>query len=329
MAADRAKGGPRGHEAEKPTQIGGQGWKDIALRVKSEAKADNLPLLAAGVAFYAFLALFPAIIAAITVYGLVADPAQVEQQISDFAAGLPEAARTMLTDWLSGVASGSSGALTFGLVASVAAALWSASSGMSGFVKATNLAYDEEETRGFLKLRGIALALTVGGIVLFVVSIGLIAVVPAVLGAVPGIGGAVEFAVRWLRWPLLMAVVALALAVVYRYAPDRDQPEFSWTSPGAIVATVLWVIASGLFSLYVSNFGSYAETYGALAGVIVLLLWLFLTAAIALLGAEINAEMEAQTAKDTTRGAPKPMGQRDAVKADTVADTPEGSRSRR
>ena len=290
-----------GGGADTPTQIPAAGWKQVLLRTKQQVKEDNVPLLAAGVAFYAFLALFPTLIAAVTLYGLVADPAQVEEQIATISDTLPQDAASLISTQLRDIASSSSSALGWGLLASLAGALFSASGGVQNLIKAVNIAYDEEETRGFLKLRGLALLLTLGAIVFIVVSVGLIAVLPVVLEST-GLGGAATIGVQVLRWVGLVAFVLLALAIVYRYAPDRDNPKFRWVGLGSIVATLMWVIGSLAFSLYVSNFGSYGKTYGALAGVVVLLLWLWLTSLIILVGAEINSETEMQTAKDTTEG---------------------------
>ena len=308
-----------GYGADRPTEIPREGWVQIVKRAWAESKDDNVPLLAAGAAFYVFLALFPALIAAVTVYGLVADPAQVESQIGSVASGLPAEARTILTEQLSSIAEGSSRSLSFGLAASLLGAIWAASGGMANMMKAINLAYDEEETRGFLKLRAVALALTLGGVLFLAVAVGLVAVLPVVLDAL-GLEGVARYVVGAARWVGLLALVLVALAVIYRYAPDRDNPKFRWTSVGAAIATVLWIVGSVGFSLYVSNFGSYGKTYGALAGVVVLLLWLFLTSYIILLGAEVNSEMEHQTAQDTTEGPAKPMGERRAVMADTLPD---------
>ena len=306
-----------GGEADSPTQIPAQGWKQVLLRTKQQIKEDNIPLLAAGVAFYAFIALFPALIAAVTVYGLVADPGQVEEQIAGFADTLPREAATLLEEQLSNIAGGSANALGWGLLLSLGGALFAASGGMQNLVKAVNIAYDEEETRGFLKLRGLALALTLGAIVFIVVAIGLIAVVPAVLDAA-GLGAAGRIAAQVARWAGLVVFVLIALGVIYRFAPDRDDPKLKWVGLGSGVATLLWILGSAAFSLYVSNFGKYGETYGALAGVVILLLWLWLTCLIILVGAEINSETEQQTAKDTTQGPEKPMGERRAVKADSM-----------
>lgn len=312
---------PPGDQAEAPTQIPARGWWQITRRAFKESSDDNVSMLAAGVAFFAFLAIFPALIAAITLYGLIADPAQVAQQVGSLASSLPQEAQPIITDQLGSVASGSGGALTLGLIVSVLAALWSASSGTGNLMAAVNLTYDEDETRGFVKTRGVALLLTLGAIVFVLVTLTLVAVVPPVLDALQlGLVGTILAQV--VRWGLLVVLVVVALAVVYRVAPDRDAPKFTWVSTGAIVATVLWIIGSVLFSLYVNNFGSYNKTYGAIAGVVVLLLWLYLTSYIVLLGAEINAESERQTRRDTTRGDEAPMGERRAAAADQVADEP-------
>ena len=307
-----------GKDAEKPTDIPAQGWKQILKRAWKEAKEDNVPMLAAGLAYSAFLALFPALIAAVTLYGLFADPAQVEAQVTSLTDALPDDAASLIGGQLRELASTSDSALGVGLVVSIAAALFSASGGVGNLIKAVNVCYDEQESRGFLKLRGTALLLTLGAVVFVLVAIGLVAVLPAVLGTL-GLGTFAGVLVQIGRVAGLIVFVVAALAVVYRYAPDRDNPKVKWVALGSIVATVLWVAGSLAFSFYVSNFGSYSKTYGALAGVVILLLWLFLTAYIILLGAEINSETEAQTAKDTTEGPEQPMGERDAVKADELA----------
>jgi membrane protein len=280
-----------------------------------------MPIIGAGVAFFAFLALFPALIATISIYGLVASPETVSRQIQSLSGQLPQEARTLLSDQLNNIVNNSGGALTVSLIISILAALWSAAGGTGNLITAVNLAYDEVETRSFVKRKALALGLTLGAILFVLITIALIAVVPAVLNALPlGIVGTILAQV--LRWVLLLAVMAGALSVLYRVAPDRDAPKFRWVSLGSIVVTVLWAVVSLLFSLYVNNFGSYDKTYGAIAGVIVLMLWLQLTCFLVLLGAEINSEAEHQTAADTTEGEPVPMGQRDATMADELPDPP-------
>ena len=306
-----------GADADSPREIPRRGWWQIVKRAWKEAKADQVPLLAAGVAFYSFLALFPAMIAAVTLYGLVRDPADVAAQAKEIGEALPKDAARLLTDQLSAVAATPSQSLGLGLLVSLALALWSASGGVGNVVSAVNIAYDEEETRGFVKRKLLSLGLTLGAILFVALAIGLVAVAPALLDGLVGSGP-----IRWLlevgRWVGLVAVMTIMLAVLYRVAPDRDAPRFSWVSVGSVVATMLWVIASLAFSLYVDNFGSYNKTYGTLAGVVVLLLWLWITMFVVLFGAEINAESEQQTVKDTTVGDPEPLGERGAVKADTM-----------
>jgi membrane protein len=319
-----------GIHAEKPTEIPWAGWKQIVKRSWAENKADNMPIIAGGVAFFGFLSIFPALIAMLSLYGFVATPETVARQVEDLSAQLPDAAAEIIEEQLNAIVANSGSALTFGLIISILAALWSASGGVGNLITAVNLAYDEVETRNFVKLKLMSLGLVLGSIVFVLITFGLVAVVPAVLDALPlGVVGTILAQV--VRWVLLLAVFAGALAVLYRVAPDRDAPRFSWVSLGAVVVTVVWAIVSVGFSLYVDNFGSYDKTYGAIAGVIVLMLWLYLTCYLILLGAEINSEAEHQTAHDTTEGEPQPMGSRDAKVADSLPDPPtptkESSRS--
>jgi membrane protein len=310
-----------GSQADSPTQIPVRGWRQVLGRAIRQSQEDNIPLLAAGVAFFGFLALFPALIALVTLVGLVADPGQVTQQVQSFTAGLPQAAQQLISDQLAAITHSSDGALTLGLVVSLLVALLSASSGTSNLMTAVNIAYEEKETRGFLKFRAVALLLTFGTVVFLVLTLALTAVVPVVLHAIP-LGPLGTLLAQMVRWTLLIVLIMIGLAVLYRIAPDRNPPKFRWVSVGSVMAALLWLLGTVGFSLYVKFFGNYNKTYGALAGVIVLLLWLFLTCYIVLLGAEINAEAELQTACDSTTGEPQPMGQRGAVVADTVvADT--------
>jgi len=320
--ADRTSGAAAGRDAERPSEIPPRGWFAVLKRVKAEVKDDNVPLLAAGVAFYAMLAIFPAIIAVVTVYGMVADPAQVESQVSEFAKSLPSGADQLLTEQLKSVTSAGRQSLSIGLAVSLLAVLWSASSGVQGLVKGLNLVYDEKESRGFFKLRGLSLLLTLGAIVVAVVALALITVFPGVIDNF-GLGQAGQLAASIVRWVVLALLVLVALAVLYRFAPDRASPRWRWVSWGAVVALVLWLLGSIGFSWYVDNFGKYNKTYGALAAVIILLLWLFLSAFAVLLGAEFDAETERQTARDTTTGPERPLGERDAEVADTLGESPQ------
>ena len=305
-----------GGKADKPTEIPARGWLQVAKRGWKEAKADQVPLLAAGVSFYAFLAIFPALIAVVTIYGLIADPATIANQLNSMAAALPDEARQIITDQVTALSSRRQ-ALGIGLIISVLIALWSASAGISNLLTAVNVAYDEEEKRGFVKKRLMSLGLTLGAIVFMVIMLGIVALLPPLLKAVFGTG-ALSWILQIAGWLVMVVLVAIALAVIYRLGPDRDAPRMRWVSVGAVVATFVWLVASIGFSIYTSTFGNYAKTYGVFAGIVVLLFWLWLTMYAILLGAEINAEAEQQTVADTTKGQEEPLGERGAVKADSI-----------
>jgi membrane protein len=304
-----------GVDADQPAEIPAAGWWQVTKRAWAEAKADQVPLIAAGVAFFGFLSLFPAIVAAVLAYGLIADPAQIRTQTQDLAAAMPASARDLLLGQIDALTSAPRQGLGIGLAIAVLAALWSASGGTGYLITAVNLAYDEDETRGFIRRKLLALGLTLGAIIFVLLAIGLFAVGAAITDGVPT---AVRVLLELARLVVALILITIALAVIYRVAPARDAPRLRWVSVGAAVATIIWVIASIGFSIYVATFGSYAKTYGSLAAVVVLMLWLWLTVYAVLLGAEINAESEEQTARDTTRGEPHPLGERGAVKADSL-----------
>jgi membrane protein len=315
-----------GRHAERPTQVPARGWKDVLVRVKVESKKDNITLLGGGVAFFGLLALVPGLIALVSVYGLVADPTDVEQQVEDVLGAAPTEVRDMVAQQLRSITEDAGSALTLTLVISVLVALWSASSGVANLIAGINAAYDEEETRGFVKVRGLSLAFTVGAILFLVGSFIMIAVLPSVL-ADTGLGGVGRTLVGAVKWVVLLVAMLFALTVLYRFGPDRDRAEWKWVRPGAIVATVLWLTGSALFAVYTANFGQYNETYGSLAAVVVVMLWLWISALAVLIGAELNAELERQTVRDTTVGRDQPMGARRAVAADTLGPTAEEVRA--
>jgi membrane protein len=314
--ADAGDGG-RGRQAERPQQIPPKGWMDIAKRTAKEVKTDQVPLLAAGVAFYLLLSLFPLIIAGVSIYGLVADPTTVRDQLARLTQSLSPETAKLVGEQIKQVTAGAGGALGLATVVGILTALWSASSGMKALITGVNLAYDETETRKFFKLRGLALLFTLGALVLLAVALATIVGYPPVADTLPLV---LRWLVAVLRFVILAALLIVGLAVLYRYAADRDEPRWSWVSWGSVVATVLWVLASIGFALYANFFGNYNKTYGALAGVIILMFWLWLTALVILVGAELNTEMELQTARDTTAGPDRPMGERDAHAADHVAE---------
>lgn len=313
----RDEGVDRGRGAETPRDVPPRGWKDVLVRLKTQLKGDDVPLLAAGVAFFALLALVPSLVALVSVYGLVADPQDIQRNIEDGLAAAPREVRDLVESQLSSIVESSSSGLRLGAIVGLVLALWSASSGMKHLIGAVNLAYDESEDRGFLKLRGLALILTVGGVLVLALAVAAFMVFPATLDDSGGEGVA-RTILLVVRWPLLALVGLVALAVLYRWAPDRDRPRWRWTSPGALFATIVWIVASVAFSIYTANFGSYNETYGALGAIIVVMLWLYITTYVVIAGAELNAELERQTVRDTTRGPSQPLGERGAYAADTV-----------
>ncbi|SDY58432.1 YihY/virulence factor BrkB family protein [Citreimonas salinaria] len=311
----------RGRGAERPQDIPRPGWRDVLLRVKDELTADHVSIVSAGVAFFGLLAIFPAIAALISIAGLILDPAAIEQQLASVAGVLPADAAQIIESQAREVASNAGAGIGLAAAGGILFSLYSASKGMKSLIEGMNIAYDEEESRGFIALNVIALALTLFLIVGVLIAFGATLAAPALLGQM-GLSQGAQTAVTYGRWPLLAILAIFGLAVVYRYGPSREHPQWRWISPGAVVATVIWLIGSILFSIYVRNFGSYNESYGALGGVIILLTWLWLSGFIVLLGAELNSEMEHQTGKDTTTGKPLPKGERGAVKADTIGRTP-------
>lgn len=309
-----------GRLASHPKQISTTGWKDILARVWTGLGNDNVSMVAAGVAFYLLLAIFPAMGATVSIYGLVSDPADVQQQLEQLTTLLPKEAQTILSQQLNAVASQSSQALSIGLVGSILLALWSTTKGVKALITALNIVYNEHEKRSFIKLNAVALMLTVGAVIFLVLALGLIVALPALLGSF-GLQDYTQILILISRWLLLALIVITSLAVLYRYGPSRTSPRWQWVSGGAILATFLWLIGSALFSYYVSNFASYNETYGALGAIVILLMWFYLSAFVVLLSAEINAETEHQTTQDTTVGGDQPRGQRGAFMADTVGDS--------
>lgn len=308
-----------GSTANSPIHIPARGWWQVLRRALSRVMEHHLPLLAAGVAFFGFLALFPALIALVTLVGLVAEPMRVTEQLRNFTVGLPQNTEQLITDQLTALAETSDRALTIGLVVSLLVALWTVSMGTSYLMMAVNLAYGEQETRSFVRLRAVALLLTVGAVVFLAVTLALIAVVPAVVEVVP-LGPIESETVLVLRWVLLVALIVAGLGVLYRIGPNRRPARLQWVTLGSVVAALLWLVGSAGFNLYITLFGHYNQVYGALGAVMVLMLWLFLTSFVVLLGAQINAETERQTTCDTTVGPTRPMGERGAVVADSLPE---------
>ena len=322
----QARGGAlepgRGRTARHPTEIPAAGWRDILLRVWQKIGQDNASLVAAGIALNTLLAVFPALGVAVSIYGLFSSPAGVAADMKPFFEILPPDAAKLLQDRLQSLVSPAHVKLGFGAVVSALLAFWSARQGIVALMTATNIAYYERERRGFFAQVCISLGFTVSAVVAFLVMLVLGVAVPLVIQVLP-LGPAASAAILVFRWVLLWLFAIGALTVVYRYAPDRHTAKWQWVTWGSAVAATLWLSGSVLFELYVNNFSSYGVTYGTLGGVVVLIMWFYLGGFAVVLGAEINAEMEHQTAVDTTDGPPKPMGKRGAYVADTLGKTPE------
>ena len=275
--------------------------RQIAQQLPGRLREHNLTLVSAGVAFYAFLAFVPALIVIVTVYGLVAKPADIRREIHQFGKALPDEVQNFIQQQITSIGSASRAGVSITLLIAVALALWSASGGMAALVTGVNVARDQTEPKSFVKKRSKALALTFGAVVLLVVMMFLIAAVPSILTHA-GLGTAGRVVFNILRWPLLAIVIVLGLGVLYRVAVGRPkQARFGLVTPGALVATLLWLIASGLFAVYTASFASYSKTYGSLASIVVVLLWLYLSAIAVLIGAEIDGVSTASPTRATWR----------------------------
>jgi membrane protein len=318
-AMRRKRNADSGREAEHPTEIPGHGWKRVLARVKDRTLRDNLSIIAAGVAFYAFLAIPSALTALVALYGLAFNPADVQRQLSALHGVMPAEAVQLVTQQLKAVTSQPQTSLGIGFIVALLVAIWGARSAMSTFITALNIAYGEEERRSFFRFQAMAFGLTGLAVVFAVLSIALIGVLPAAIDLLP-FGSFGKTIASVVRWPVLLALMTIGLAAIYRYAPSREEAKWRWVSWGASVATVFWIAASALFSVYVGEFASYDKTYGSVGAVVVLMMWLYVSAFAVLLGAELNGEMEHETARDTTTGAPSPIGRRGAWAADNVAE---------
>ncbi|EAQ03248.1 Ribonuclease BN family protein [Pseudooceanicola batsensis HTCC2597] len=305
-----------GQMARTPRAIPAAGWKDILLRVWAEMGRDHIGLIGAGVAFYGLLALFPAITALMALAGLTFDASQVTAQIESISQFVPEAAADIIIDQAVAVTGSQDGGLGLAAILGFALAIWAASKGVGSLMEGINIAYDETETRGFVRLTLTRLGLTLFLVFGMVAGLGATIVLPSILSLI-NLGATTELLIGLARWIALLAMTVAGITVLYRVAPDRKDATWSWLVPGAVLATLLWIGASAAFAIYVQNFGSYQETFGTLAGVVILLMWLWISAYVILLGAELNAEAEAQTRVDSTVGASMPLGHRGAVKADT------------
>lgn len=306
-----------GRHAPGPARIPVKGWIIILKRVLRRQKSAHIGLLAAGMAFYGMLSLFPGITAAVALTGLVLDPEILSEHAQSYAQLLPENAREIVMGQLGDVVSADQTTLGFTAMLSILLSLYSASRAVASLIAGLNVVYEERETRNFLLLVAMNIGLTVG-------LLGGLLIIIAVVAALPGIaalfqGSFLTDVIMFLRWPALFLVASAGMAVLYKLGPDRRSAKWRWLTPGAALACGLWVVGSFGFDVYVRSFASYNETFGTLGGVIVLLTWMWLSSYIVLLGALLDAEAEAQTAQDSTVGPDLPLGERGAVKADSVS----------
>jgi membrane protein len=308
----------RGRTAETPAQIPARGWWDILKRTFSEVSNDRVLTEAAGITFYSLLALFPAIAAMVSIYGLFADASTIGEHLGVLGTVVPGGGMQIIEEQVKRITSKGNATLGFGVIIGLGTALWSSNQAIKALVDALNVVYDQREERSFFYRTALTLSFTVAGILFILLSMGAVVVLPIALKFV-GLGDTAETLLSLARWPVMLAVVALFLAFLYRFGPNRDKAKWRWVSWGSAFAALAWAAVSAGFSFYVTNFGNYNETYGSLGAVIGFMTWIWISSTVVLVGAELDAEMEHQTARDTTEGPERPMGARGAKVADEVA----------
>src|ERR1700721_3004258 len=307
----------RGRHATAPWQIPWAGWKDILWRTYQQINEDRVLAVAAGVVFYGLLAIFPAITAMVSLYGLFAKASTINEHLSLVAGLLPDGAVEIVQEQVNRLVSKGDAKLGIGFIFGLAVALWSANAGMKAIMDALNVVYDEKEKRGFIKLNLISLAFTMGAIVSVLLAVGAVVVLPLVL-SYAGLQNLTGLLFRLARWPLLLLIVIFGLAVLYRYGPSRREPRWQWISVGSAFAAVAWLISSALLSWHLASFADYNPPYGSLGAGIGMMMWMWISGIVILFGAQLNSEIEHQTARDSTVQDAKPLGARGAVMADTV-----------
>lgn len=311
-----------GQDAETPWQIPARGWLQIGKRVLQQVSGDNVQIVSAGVAFYFFLSLFPAVAACLSIYGLVYTPGETATQMEQLRTLMPGEAVDLISEFATQLSLGESRSLSWGVALSIVFGVWSTNKGTTALFTGLNIAYEQAESRPFLRRTLLTLGVTLGSIVVMALLLVVVAILPAIRAAIelpPFSDALINFA----RWPVIAVVALFVLGVLYKIAPNRRSPSWRWVTPGSLVATLLWLLGSLGFGWYIESFGNMSKTYGGVAAIVVLMLWFFITAFAILLGAEINAESEHQTTRDSTIGPERPLGQRGAWHADHVAGAPD------
>jgi membrane protein len=306
-----------GRLSRNPLQIPRTGWKDILWRTYARTGEDRLLAIAAGVVFFGLLAVFPAITALVSCYGLFANPSTIGANLQTLALMLPEGSFQIVQDQIARVLIKGNTALGATFLFGLTLAVWSANAGVKAVIDALNVVYEEREKRSFIRLNLLSLAFTTGGIAALLLMVSAVVALPLALDHV-GLAPESQFIVSLTRWPLLLVILLIALALLYRFGPSRQSARWEWLSVGTLAAALLWIAGSSLLSWYLSNFANYDATYGSLGAAIGLMMWMWMSAIIVLCGAELNSEIEHQTALDTTIGGAKPLGRRGAVMADTI-----------
>lgn len=313
--SSRGRTGATGDDAVSPGALSAQSWRDLVRRAVAHVVQARLPFLSAGVAFFAVLSVAPVLVTALSVYGALNTPAQARSQLSRVAEVLPPDLEALVTDQLSSITTASTEVLTARGLVGLALALWTATTAMVALIDALNVAYHETESRGFVRRTLLSLLFVLGGALLLGAAIALAGVTSR---AIDNSSGDVGVAVAVAVWPALAVLMVTMLAVLYRFAPDRKNAQWRWTTWGAVGATVLWAATSAALFAYVQHLGTYGATYGSLAGVAISMVWLWLTVLLVVFGAAVNGESERQTMYDSTTGPERPMGQRGAVVADST-----------
>ena len=308
-----------GRQANSPAEVPASGWWQVLKRTFEEASADNLGLISAGVAFYGFLAMVPLLGAMVLTYGLVVDPHDLAKHMQAVTAMVPADAAKLIDEQLGNVVKTAAGKKGLGLALALLLTLYGAMKGAGAVVTALNIAYEEEEKRGFLKLNVVQAAITLAAVLLAVAGLFAASLTGFLENLADGISPVAAAVAKVAAWTVTAALASGAVAALYRYAPDRDEAKWTWLTPGSVLATLGFIVTTLGFGFYAAHFGNYNATYGSLGAIVVLLMWLYLSAYVLMLGAELNAELEHQTARDTTRGPERPLGQRDAAMADAVA----------
>jgi membrane protein len=315
--AERREAAARGRYAAAPADIPARGWKDILWRCYGRLTEERILTIAAGVTFYTLLAIFPAIAALVAIYGLFADPAIIAKHVAELASFVPGGGVDILREELNRVASQPRGTLGLAFIVGLGISLWSANAGVKAMIDALNIAYVEREKRSFLRLTAVSFVFTLAGILGAILAVGLVVVLPLVLGFF-GLESATQAVVAVAKWPVLLVGAAFAIAVLYRFGPSRVPAKWRWITWGSALAAAAWIGLSLLFSWYATSFASYNKTYGSLGAAVGFMTWIWISTIVILAGAELDAEIEHQTCRDSTVGPPKPMGTRGATMADTV-----------